>query len=130
MSDALDGLQKEIKMYDGRVFGKEVSKYGLESGYLDYRTLAEIVGDRILNNNIMEFVGYDDWDLVNGDDEQEVYQYYIISQQGYEILDYIAPSEIVYFNEELDMFLWGITHFGTSWDYVLTDLKLVEGWKL
>ena len=31
--------------------------------------------------------------------------------------------------EELDMFLWGITHFGTGWDYVLTDLKIVEGWK-
>ena len=29
------------------------------------------------------------------------------------------------YNEQLDMYLWGITHFGTSWDYVLTDVKLV-----
>ena len=129
MSDALDGLQKEIKMYDGRVFGRKVSKYGLENGYLDYHTLAEIVGNRILNNNLIGFTGYDDWDLVNGDDEREVYQYYIISESGYWMLENFT-DELVYYHEELDMYLWGITHFGTSWDYVLTDLKLVEGWEL
>ena len=128
-NDALDGLEKEIKMYDGRVFGQEVSKYGLENGYLDYHTLAKIVGNRVLNNNIMGFTGYDDWDLVNGDDEQEVYQYYIISESGYWMLENFT-DELVYYHEELDMYLWGITHFGTSWDYVLTDLKLVEGWEL
>ena len=128
-NDALDGLEKEIKMYDGRVFGREVSKYGLEHGYLDYRTLAEIVGNRVLNNNAMGFTGYDDWNLVNGDDEQEIYQYYIISESGYWMLENFT-DEPVYYHEELDMYLWGITHFGTSWDYVLTDLKLVEGWEL
>ena len=101
----------------------------MEHGYLDYRTLAEIVGPRILNNNVMRVIGYDDWDLVNGEDEQEVYQYYIITEEGYKMLDWLTPKEPVYYNEELDMFLWGITHFGTGWDYVLTDLKIVEGWK-
>lgn len=24
----------------------------------------------------------------------------------------------------MDIYLWGITHFGTSWDYVLTDIEL------
>lgn len=36
---------KEIKLYDGKAFGYEVSKYGLENGYLDYLTLSKIVGD-------------------------------------------------------------------------------------
>ena len=33
-------------------------------------------------------------------------------------------DEIVYYNSALDLYLWGITHFGTSWDYVLTDVEL------
>lgn len=33
-------------------------------------------------------------------------------------------NEIVYYNETLDMYLWGVTHYGTSWDYVLTSIKI------
>lgn len=51
----------------------------------------------------------------------EIYQYYIVSSRGAEILEKI--NEIVFYNEELDMYVWGVTHFGTSWDYVLTDIK-------
>lgn len=117
-------------MFGGRVFGFKVSDYGLENGYLDYYTLSRIIGDGVLNNNIVEHVGYENWELINGYEEDEdgwneVYQYYIISNFGYSILrDY--TDEIVYYNEELDMYVWGITHFGTAWDYVLTDVKLVE----
>lgn len=128
--DALEGLQREIKMYDGRVFGHKVSNYGLDRGYLDYDTLGRIVGARVLNNNIMGFAGYDDWDLINGEEEEcDIYQYYIITEAGYWILENFT-DEYVYYHEELDMYIWAIRHFGTSWDYVLTDIKLVEGWDL
>lgn len=53
----------------------------------------------------------------------EIFQYFIISESGAEILkDY--TNEIVFYNEELNMYVWGVTHWGTSWDYVLTDIKL------
>ena len=123
-------LEKELKIYDNRVFGFKVSEYGLENGYLDYYTLSLIVGACILNNNIVGETGFENWDIENGydyDDEEdyyyEIYQYYIISDFGAQFLkDY--TDEIVYYNEALDMYVWGITHFGTSWDYVLTDIKL------
>lgn len=121
-------LEKEIKTYDGKVFGFKVSEYGVENGYLDYRTLSQIVGDMVLNNAIVPYIGHYEWELVNGYEEDEdgwyeVYQYYIISDAGFIFLeDY--TDEIVYYHEELDMYVWGITHFGTSWDYVLTDIKL------
>lgn len=55
------------------------------------------------------------------DHDPEVYQWYIISDAGADILkDY--TNEQVYYHEELDMYLWGVTHWGTSWDYVLTDI--------
>ena len=54
---------------------------------------------------------------------EEIFQYYIISDSGAEILkDY--TNEIVFYNETLDMYVWGVTHWGTSWDYVLTDIRL------
>ena len=52
----------------------------------------------------------------------DIFQYYIISESGAELLrDY--TNEIVIYCEKLDMYLWCITHYGTSWDYVLTDIK-------
>lgn len=41
---------REIRLYDGKAYGYEASKYGLENGYLDYLTLSKIIGDCILNN--------------------------------------------------------------------------------
>lgn len=119
-------LEKEVKLYDGKVYGHRVSNYGLDNGYLDYYTLSEIVGDCVLNNNILQETGYENWDLVSGfeGEYEEVYQYYIITYHGYKILEELT-DEIVYYNEKLDMYVWGITHFGTSWDYVLTDIKLI-----
>lgn len=52
----------------------------------------------------------------------EVFQWYIISDNGANILkDY--TNELVYYCETLDVYVWGVTHYGTSWDYVLTDIK-------
>ncbi len=51
----------------------------------------------------------------------EIYQYYIVSDNGAEILKEI--NEIVFYNEALDMYVWGVTHWGTAWSYVLTDIK-------
>lgn len=36
------------------------------------------------------------------------------------IQDY--TNEILYYHDELDIYLWGVTHWGTGWDYVLTDI--------
>ena len=51
----------------------------------------------------------------------EIYQYFIVSDRGAEILKEI--NEIVFYNGELDMYIWGVTHYGTAWSYVLTDIK-------
>lgn len=125
-------MENSMKTYGGKVYGVKVSDYGLQNGYLDYYALSNIVGDCILNNDIMRHTGYENWELACGADEDEdgnysdVYQYYIISESGYKFLSEYT-DEIVYYNYELDMYVWGITHFGTSWDYVLTDIKLVKG---
>lgn len=54
------------------------------------------------------------------DEQLEVFQWYIISDQGANICR--EYNEILYYNETLDMYLWGVTHYGTAWDYVLTNI--------
>jgi hypothetical protein len=131
-------------------YGHEVSDYGLKNGYVDYRTLSKAF-DMVLNNSIIEETRKMDmyWEIVNGSDVRyydkvkdeyvecdeieewdnieecysEIYQYYIISDRGYDILSDLT-DEIVFYNSDLDMYIWGVTHWGTSWDYVLTDIKI------
>lgn len=56
------------------------------------------------------------------DDEPDIFQWFIVDDWGARLLQEI--NEIVYYNETLDMYLWGVTHYGTSWDYVLTNIKI------
>ena len=157
----------EYKHYSNYFCGNKVSDYGIEHGYVDYRTLAKSF-DAVLNNDIMQKtceIGY--WEQESGfidnreeieeleeqiaeleeneeeneeqiaelreqieelEEEQdyypEIYQYFIVDDNGASILkDY---GEIVFYNDELDMYVWGVTHWGTSWDYVLTNIKICE----
>lgn len=114
---------REMELYGNKVFGVTVSNYGLENGYLDYQTLAEIVGDCILNNTVRAET-MEDWKIVTGEFKEMIFQDYIISEQGCKFLEEYT-DEIVFYNEKLDIYIWGITHFGTAWSHVLTDIKLV-----
>lgn len=179
-------------------YGNKVSEYGLQKGYVDYRTLAKAF-DAVLNNDIMSLTSeigfwecetedyyYEDSkgnifsseekeekvleleeeiekleesepdesdfsDDDNGWEEyqkacseweekidslrseidtleevhyEEFFQYYIVSDNGAKILK--EAGETVWYNETLDMYLWGVTHWGTSWDYVLTNIRIVK----
>ena len=74
----------------------------------------------------MEETHEDYWKFVNGEFyDEEIYQHYIISDYGGQFLAEYT-DEIVFYNERLDIYIWGITHFGTALDYVLTDIKIVE----
>lgn len=118
--------------YSKYFYGNEISQYGQQQGYLDYRTLAKAF-DAVLVNDITKLFYADingTWseaEQINGyteDDEQaEIFQYYIVSAAGAEILQEYTNDPIFYI-DYLDMYIWGVTHFGTAWDYVLTDVKL------
>lgn len=114
----------------GKYFcGNEISAYGQEHNRLDYATFAKAF-DAVLNNNIME-KGWEignGWKLVNGsdydeenDEYTEVFQWFIVSDNGAQMIQNYT-NEILYYHEELDIYLWGVTHYGTSWDYVLMDI--------
>ena len=116
-------MTTEMKLYGDKAYGVKVSDYGLENGYLDYKALAEIVGDCILNNTVRSETA-EDWEMVHGEFTEMVFQDYIISESGADFLK-THTDEYVFYNEKLDLYIWAVTHFGTSWDYVLTDIKLI-----
>ena len=173
-------------------YGNKISDYGLQEGYVDYRTLARCF-DAVLCNNILFDSGYeyeqiggfpddyydkidelrweiedleneklettrqDIWARIQGEEEElnarlhdieeiiseksteiddlenemenyspEIMQYYIVSDNAVDIL--ALNNEIVYYIDTLDLYVWGVTHWGTSWDYVLTNIKIeLEG---
>lgn len=55
----------------------------------------------------------------------EIFQYFIVSENGAEILK--EAGEIVYYSNTLGLYVWGVTHWGTSWDYVLTNIPCNTG---
>lgn len=125
-------MKKQLKLAGKYFCGNEISNYGKEHGLLDYDTFSKAF-DHVLNNSIFELgrgIGYG-WELVNGLDfdyeeegiieEPKVFQWYIVSDSGAQIIqDY--TNEILYYHDELDIYLWGVTHWGTGWDYVLTNI--------
>lgn len=118
-------MERTMKLYGNKVYCEEVSKYGLENGYLDYLTLSKIIGPCIMNNYLRAET-MEDWEIVAGDlGASDIYQDYIISEYGYEFLAE-NTDELVFYNERLHVYIWGVSHFGTSWDYVLTNVKLIE----
>lgn len=130
-------MTKDRKIHGQYFCGNKISDYGLENGHVDYSTLAKSF-NAILNNDIysklIDLFDFECWDLVNGDDGvydeesdewnyPEVFQFYIIDDNGAEILKYWT-DELVWYNEEMDIYIWGVTHYGTSWTHVLTDIKI------
>lgn len=117
------------KYYD-HFFGKPVSIYGLTHGYIDYACLAH-TGNVVLCNEMGNRYQY--FDLICGaevDEETnepiEFYQYFIIDETLAKIIQDYAPHETVWLDNELGVYVWGVIHFGTSWDYVLTDIPLIK----
>lgn len=114
-------------------YGNKISEYGIERGYLDYRTLSKAFSAVLVNDITKLFYSdingeYNEPEQVNGiidnsDEQPEIFQYYIISDNGADILQEFT-NDPVYYLPVLDCYVWGVTHWGTSWDYVLTDVKL------
>lgn len=57
------------------------------------------------------------------DSTPEIFQYFVISSYGAQILQELT-DEIVYYLPVINCYVWGVTHWGTSWDYVLTDIPI------
>lgn len=108
----------------------ELNDYEKENKRLSYKNLFYNDDSLILCNNIIN--DYEDMELMNGTDYNEeddtyedIFQYYIIDDDTARRL-INNTNEIIYYHNRLDIYILGVTHYGTNWHYVLTDFKLIK----
>lgn len=58
----------------------------------------------------------------------EIFQWFIVEDSAKWILK--KAGEPLFYSPLLDCYVWGVTHYGTPWDYVLTSLELDENFSL
>lgn len=116
-----------LKNYIGE--GKDSISYGTLTSF--------IFTDMILCNNIVRYS--DNWDLELGEEYNEeeeeyidIYQYYIVDVDTWRLEKYKEylqetnkPSDLIlWYDNELDIYILGVSHCGTSWSYVPTNIEI------
>ena len=130
-----------LKMY---VKNEDLNEYEKENNKISYKRLVNrLFTDMILCNDIVKLFytelngQYIEPEFVVGCDYNEeyeenidVYQYFIVDFNSYtyehilkKYAEQLSNEIILYYIEELDLYILGVTHFGTGWDYVLTDIE-------
>ena len=103
-----------------------------KTGYASYSTLVrDFIGDTILCNKIMEVDECLFDNIIVGElaEDDDVFQAYICNVADWNIdqlKELHSDSIILAYSELLETEVLLVTHWGTSWDYVETDVELVN----
>lgn len=105
---------------DGRIYtpeGMEEKKEELEAHLQELEEMEE-------TPDTLEEIASIEKDLDELQDEKyyDIFQWFIVPENALSILE--ENNEIVYYSDTLNLYVWGVTHYGTSWSYVLTDIKI------
>lgn len=119
-------------MKKGLLKWEKMGDYEKQQGYASYRTLVEYyIGDIVLCNNIVNIDEsiYDN--MTNGYDEdteeyKDIYQYYLCDITEWDRKELEEMGIILSYSNMLECDVLCVDHYGTSWDYVLTDVKLFD----
>lgn len=117
----------------------KLNDYEREHKKISYRTLLNHLNiNCILCNNIIDIEPYlydniEVGEVYNeeGDYYEDIYQYFIIDANNWNIeyiKKYYDNELIIAYSETLDNYILLVDHFGTSWDYVLTDISYTDNW--
>lgn len=111
---------------------EKMGDYEKEHNRASYRTLVEYyIGDIVLCNNILDV----DYNVINNidiseDHEEienfEIFQYYLCNLNTSDRELAKKSGLILSYSEVLDCDVLCVDHWGTSWDYVLTSVELVD----
>lgn len=114
----------------GLLKNEKMGEYEKEQGHASYLTLVNyFIGDCVLCNNIVNIDDSVYMNMENAEEDSEVYQYFICNLGGYDREQALKAGLILSYSDLLDCDVLCVDHFGTSWDYVLTDVKLFDNWE-
>lgn len=119
-----------MKKYVSRI--EDLNEEEKRSGKISYRRLIERIGRVWLFNKAPELSNYDFEFVLNSEYDEEndvyidIYQHYLIDINQY-TLEILQQKEckdlIIAWSETLEEYVLFVDHFGTGWDYVLTDIE-------
>lgn len=115
---------------------EDLNEKELKTGRASYKRLVDrYVGDIVLCNNITE-VDDEIWDNVgesdlideDGDEinDLEIYQYYLCNVGEWQKEQLKGTGVILSYSKVLNCDVLMVQHWGTSWDYVMTDIEWTE----
>ena len=130
---------EKLKFY---INEKKLNKYEKENKRISYKTLIDYLfnDSLILCNNITKLFYTDingeyiepilkvGQDYDENDEPQDIYQYFIVDFPNFNLdfmKKYCQNEIILYYIDFLDCYILGVDHFGTGWDYVLTDFEYI-----
>ena len=102
-------------------------------GNLSYSTLCDLCFESmILCNDIVNIEDYSIYDNMeyerNENDEGEypdIYQWFIVEPDDYWFEQY-KDNFIMTYSDKLNVWILCVDHWGTSWDYAATNVKIIE----
>lgn len=115
------------------ILEKNLNEYEKEHKKVSYKNLLKWLG--IYDNMVLcnEIVKFHELELQYGSDYnketeeyEEIYQYFICDISNWalrKIEEEFSDELIIYWCEDLQVYVLGVDHLGTSWDYVLTGVK-------
>lgn len=141
-------------MKKGLLKNERMGDYEKEQGFASYKTIVDYyIGDIVLCNNIanIDESVYENINLENTEkyynendeeitDEEyyandnaycdnstpDIFQYYLCNIGEWEEKELKEMGIILSYSDKLECDVLCVDHYGTSWDYVLTDVKLFD----
>lgn len=141
-------------MKKGLLKNDRMGEYEKEQGYASYRTIIDYyIGDIVLCNNIVEVDEsvidnmtlqneikyynengeeitedeyYEDENAYSEEENNEIFQWYLCNVSQYDKEQLEEMGIIMSYSDKLDCDVLCVDHWGTSWDYVLTNVKLFD----
>ena len=102
------------------------------TGRVSYRRLIDrYIDDLVLCNELVNIDGalFDNMVNIEIEEDDEIYQYYLCNLGEFEREKLIEYGVSLSYSELLDCDVLLVTHWGTSWDYVMTNVKWSENLK-
>ena len=98
-----------------------------KTGRVSYRRIIDrYIHDLVLCNNIVDIEEDLDcqlYDTYGEIDDFEIYQYYLCNLSEFETETLKEWGILLAYSNKLELDVLCVEHFGTSWDYVLTDVE-------
>lgn len=119
-----------MKKKIGMLKSADLNEYELKNERASYKTIIEkYINGLVLCNNIVKIDDSVFYNMQGLEEGAEIYQYFLcnINECDKEFL--LSCGVVLSYSDLLDCDVLCVDHLGTSWDYVLTNVRLFDTYR-